>query len=470
MKISSQNGREDGRRNQKLGLSVQSADWRSRRLLLPVIAILALAVGSVNGQSFLYAPNASSGNISAYTLDSATGALIPVPGAPFSTPGSPRHAAVSPNGRFIYVNKPDLGRISIYSINPTSGALSDSPGSPFPHQGVGLATEPTGRFLYVERPELDTVSGFMLDLLTGAPGSPVPGSPFATGPFPYDTMAVHPSGRFLYQTNAALYGGQSSVFGFSINLQTGALTPVPGSPIPVVGPANNISIDSTGRFAYAAVGGMIYGFNIDAATGSLSWIPGSPFLAGTSNAGIATDRLGRFVFLAGGQDSTLSVFQIDQTTGALSVAPGSPYAFGYPSGMAVDPTNSFLYVALNASIAALRIDQNSGTLSPVPGSPFPAGSGTGYLMVATPTTLYNVCSLYDPTRAVRSGATLAIKLLLCDGAGTMRLHLQLLCTPPASFGPRLLFPKRFKLPGMQTPTMTSSSTPHWAAPEDTAST
>jgi hypothetical protein len=31
---------------------------------------------------------------------------------------------------------------------------------------------------------------------------------------------------------------------------------------------------------------------------------------------------------------------------------------------------------------------------------------------------YSVCALYDPTRAVRSGATIPIKFQLCDGAGT----------------------------------------------------
>jgi len=31
--------------------------------------------------------------------------------------------------------------------------------------------------------------------------------------------------------------------------------------------------------------------------------------------------------------------------------------------------------------------------------------------------LYNVCSLYDPTKAAKSGSTIPIKLQLCDGTG-----------------------------------------------------
>lgn len=38
-------------------------------------------------------------------------------------------------------------------------------------------------------------------------------------------------------------------------------------------------------------------------------------------------------------------------------------------------------------------------------------------LAVTITTLYNVCLLYDPTKAVQSGATYPIKLQLCDSAG-----------------------------------------------------
>jgi 6-phosphogluconolactonase (cycloisomerase 2 family) len=334
---------------------------------------------------FLYATNANSASISGYAMNVATGALVPVPGSPFSTPSSPQHTAIDPGGRFLYVNKPNLGNIAVFAISPANGSLTEIPGSPFQAQPmVGLAIEPAGRFLYVENPGTDNLSGFVINQVTGALGPVIPGAPFATGSFPYDTMAVHPNGHFLYQTNAALYVGQPSVAGFSIDQPTGSLTPVPGSPIPVNDPANNIAVDPTGRFVFAAAGGNIYGFNIDAGTGSLSSISGSPFPASASNAGIATDRQGRFVFLASG-GTTVNSFRIDQTSGSLVPAPGSPYTVGvYPSGMAVDPTNNFLYVALTDSIAVLRINQTTGALSMIPGSPFPAESGTGYLMIAVP--------------------------------------------------------------------------------------
>jgi hypothetical protein len=38
----------------------------------------------------------------------------------------------------------------------------------------------------------------------------------------------------------------------------------------------------------------------------------------------------------------------------------------------------------------------------------------------TPTPLYSTCLLYDSTKAVHSGATIPIKLQLCDGSGQDR--------------------------------------------------
>jgi hypothetical protein len=59
---------------------------------------------------------------------------------------------------------------------------------------------------------------------------------------------------------------------------------------------------------------------------------------------------------------------------------------------------------------------------------FPQAQIDNILLTQTPKPLYSVCLLYDPTKAVHSGATLPIKLQLCDGTGndvsssTLTLH------------------------------------------------
>lgn len=43
--------------------------------------------------------------------------------------------------------------------------------------------------------------------------------------------------------------------------------------------------------------------------------------------------------------------------------------------------------------------------------------GDTWVTAGAPKPAYNVCLLYDPTKAVKSGATIPIKLQLCDGTG-----------------------------------------------------
>jgi DNA-binding beta-propeller fold protein YncE len=45
------------------------------------------------------------GNVSAYTIDGITGALVPVSGAPFPAGFVPRSVTVDPTGQFAYVGE-----------------------------------------------------------------------------------------------------------------------------------------------------------------------------------------------------------------------------------------------------------------------------------------------------------------------------------------------------------------------------
>ena len=96
--------------------------------------------------------------------------------------------------------------------------------------------------------------------------------------FPYDL----PSCSYIVadQTGAYLYAtAGTNVFGFSIDKQTGALSPLPGSPVAVGATADTVSIDPTNQFLYVTnrSAGKVTGFNLNAATGELTSMPGSPF-------------------------------------------------------------------------------------------------------------------------------------------------------------------------------------------------
>ena len=143
---------------------------------------------------FVYVANIS-GNVSAYTLDSATGALAPIAGSPFPGTLSAFSVTVDPSGKFVYVaNANPSNSVSAYTINPNTGALTPIVGSPFP---VGFAAT---------------------------------------------SVAVDPSGRFVYVTTN---GVASNIFAYTLDPSTGALTPLVGSPFP--GGVEPLSITISGK-------------------------------------------------------------------------------------------------------------------------------------------------------------------------------------------------------------------------------
>ncbi len=103
---------------------------------------------------FVYVANDNSNNVSAYAIDSDTGALTPVTGSPFAAGQGSASVAIDPPGKFVYVGNEDDspgGDISGYKIDAATGALTPLNGSPFLPEsgGFGVTVAPSGRFGYV---------------------------------------------------------------------------------------------------------------------------------------------------------------------------------------------------------------------------------------------------------------------------------------------------------------------------------
>jgi 6-phosphogluconolactonase (cycloisomerase 2 family) len=84
------------------------------------------------GDAFVYLPVchetqvgqcSNNGAIFGFSNDSS-GALTPITGSPFSSPGEPGGVAVTPNGKFLYVSLFLNNVVSGYSINPASGVVA----------------------------------------------------------------------------------------------------------------------------------------------------------------------------------------------------------------------------------------------------------------------------------------------------------------------------------------------------------
>jgi 6-phosphogluconolactonase (cycloisomerase 2 family) len=183
---------------------------------------------------FAYVANAGDNTVSAYTIDGTTGALTPVAGSPFATGTSatngvsPRSVTVDPTGQFVYTANQG-GDVSAYSINGATGALSAVPGSPFAagSQPVSVAVDTRGQFAYVANASSNNVSAYAINRTTGAL-APAPGSPFASGPFPASVAVAAPAVFFDGTFNNS--GWQVTNFTNSTGTTSGAQALSGGNP------------------------------------------------------------------------------------------------------------------------------------------------------------------------------------------------------------------------------------------------
>lgn len=128
---------------------------------------------------FIYVPNSHDGTISAYTINASTGALTEISSSPYLAGNGPISVTIDPSGKFAYAtNNHDFayptnyhdGTISAYTIDSGSGALTPVAGSPFGvlDEPYPVTVDPTGQFAYVTNFGAGTVSAFTIDTISGA--------------------------------------------------------------------------------------------------------------------------------------------------------------------------------------------------------------------------------------------------------------------------------------------------------------
>ncbi|MEJ2405590.1 MAG: beta-propeller fold lactonase family protein, partial [Candidatus Thiodiazotropha sp.] len=270
--------------------------------------------------SHLYATNETTDNVSVFSINSGSGALTEISGSPFAietNPNGPETGPVSisldPSGRFAYVaNSTDS--LSAYSINSATGALTLLAGSPFVtgDNPSSVTVDPTGRFLYNANINTDNVSAFTIDTVTGAL-SLIGTTPAGDAP---SSIVVDPSGRFVYVANN---GFQTfGVSAYSVDPLTGTLSIVPGSPFAAGNAPISISVDPLGEFVYVANRSTnnVTPFRINQSTGELT--AGNNVLAELNPQAITVDPSGQYVYVVNGDSASVSRYTIDSGTGALT--------------------------------------------------------------------------------------------------------------------------------------------------------
>ena len=258
----------------------------------------ALSVVADPSGKFVYVATGrtTTNDIAAFSVDQASGVLTPLAATPLiAARSNPRSLAIAAGNKavefrsqFVYTANALSNDLSAYAVDSATGALTAVAGAPFV-TGTGpvaVAIDPLNRYVYVANVVSNNISAFRMDGATGAL-MPVPGSPFALNLSGPGAITVEPSGRFVYVTGVCAppftcFG--SAVAAYSIDASTGALTQIAGSPYslsPNLGEGgsapNAMTIDPRGRIIYVVVGNATVALDIDALTGGLTPVSGSPF-------------------------------------------------------------------------------------------------------------------------------------------------------------------------------------------------
>src|SRR5262249_52620805 len=94
------------------------------------VALTSGSSGVTRSPKFVYQANFASGDVSAFSVDPATGALAGVAGSPFSIGGSPTSVATSPDGHFVFAADFTGNKIAAF-VADANGTLTPAAGSPF---------------------------------------------------------------------------------------------------------------------------------------------------------------------------------------------------------------------------------------------------------------------------------------------------------------------------------------------------
>lgn len=365
------------------------------------------------------AGSSANGQVTAYHVDSASGAISKVAGSPVSSQGiNPVAEVPSPNGQFLYIANHGSNNIAQFTVG-TDGQLSfghayTTPGS----EPVSLAINTSGTLLFVldyygpgfsdttPGPGILTVYPVNTD---GTLGNPVANGGQSFTPlqcFP-TAVAVSANGDLAYVSNTnavvvttsppttatppptpASCPTQGTISGFTV-ASSGALTEVSGSPFSAGTTPTGIAIDLTNRFVYTtdSVQNQLIVYKI-LGGGTLDPLPNGPFTTGTFPVNLVVDPRDEFLYVTNYNASTISAFSISQSTGQPSALATSSFATGDPGPtcILVDPAfGRFLYASLSQfnAVAAAQLNPNTGELSGVQNSPYSV-TGTATCVAAIP--------------------------------------------------------------------------------------
>jgi 6-phosphogluconolactonase len=379
------------------------------------------------------ASGSNNGGVSAFAIDFQSGSLTPLSDSPIPAGDNPVALVASPNSLYLYVVNQNDSNVMVYQIGTDGKLYNQQTVNVTGSTPTAVAIDAAGAFLYVTfkyqlgpngqqlyspaSPGPGGVTIFPITASNGQLGTP---STVLVGNNPVGIVVSRPqintpAASYVYvidqetQTNGSPIG---VALGFSENLTTGALTPVPGTVIttPAGGKTvatgygagttpSAIAEDPSARFVYITdqASNQLYGY-LTAASGALTPMPNAPFSTGLLPVGVTVDPRGKYLYVANASSSTVSAYAINESTGTPtgSVGSASTTTDTNPTCVTIDPAlGVYLYTSnmLASDVTALQLNANNGGLTQVQNTPFPtSGLPTCAVAVANgshPTQLIN---------------------------------------------------------------------------------
>src|SRR5215469_9307026 len=341
---------------------------------------------------FAYVSNNSSNTIQWYSVSTTTSPYLTSQGTLIAT--APVQTVIHPSGQYLYYM--DINSdVWVTTINSSNGALT---ATTFGAQkgGAGsidanfMAIEPYGRFLYVSddggNTSLFTIYGFKISEVDGSL-APISGSPFTANLNTPECLIIDRTGTYLYATKE----GNSTISAYTIDQNTGALTPLSTPTFPTGSGPYLGGLDPSGNHVYVAntaPTNSISGFSIGA-DGVLTPVgPDATVSGATALTNLVVDPSGTHIYVldSGNGGTNGQVFGFSLGTGGVigSAISGRPVAAGILpfGGIVIDPTGTLMAVDNNTSDSiSLYAIGSTGALTAVS----PVNTGTAPFFV----TLYN---------------------------------------------------------------------------------
>lgn len=377
----------------------KSAATRVAFALLFTIGVTSMSAA----KTFVYVSNAQDGNIDAYSMDTASGALTPIGKTEAAKLVMPM--TVSPSKKHLYaVIRSQPTRVLTYAIDPATGALAQKASAPLPDSMPYVSTDRTGRYLFTA-----SYGGDKLAVSPIGENELVEKEAIQVIPTGRNAHAILPdrSNKFVYATTL----GANQVLQFTFDDKTGKLAPnEPPSVSPDAGHGPRhmaFSPDNKNLYVLNELSGHVMRYAIDGAKGTLTlaesissvpaeaglvWgVPQAP--AGTAAAAAPKEEKpkiwaadiqitpnGNFLYSTERTTSKIALFTVAPGTGKLAYVANFTTET-QPRGIKIDPSGQYLIASGEKSdrLSVYKIDQSTGKLGEP--SRYPVGNGANWVEI-----------------------------------------------------------------------------------------